>query len=123
MHKLVIASLGIVIIASSIGLWLYINNGESLNNSAANIDTSKIAESTDKLTTPDGTWTTKEHAGVFVGYEIKELFGGETVKKTAAGKTKLVKGSFGIKGGTLTQGVLTADMTSLQSDESRRDNS
>lgn len=75
--------------------------------------------------TPDGTWTAEvgdDADAFFVGYRVEELFGGEAIKKEAAGRTSDVTGSLTIEGTTISEATFTADMTTLASDESRRDN-
>lgn len=69
----------------------------------------------------DGEWTVQTGAEVFVGYRIQELFAGETVKKTTAGRTPVIEGSMTVADGTVTAATFTADLTQLASDEERRD--
>jgi polyisoprenoid-binding protein YceI len=56
-----------------------------------------------------------------VGYRVDERFGGETVTKTAAGRTGDVEGSFVVAGDTVTDTEVIADLTSLRSDRTARD--
>lgn len=97
------------------------------------------ASATDSPTTEDGTtstaltaeqvegeWTVEQNDaaevndGSFVGYRVQEEL--NTVgSTTATGRTPGVTGSITIEGDALVAGTLTADMTSLVSDESRRD--
>jgi polyisoprenoid-binding protein YceI len=70
---------------------------------------------------PDGNWTLVTADDVFVGYRIQELFGGETIKKTAVGRTPAVSGTLVISDGVVTSADITADMSLLESDSSRRD--
>ncbi len=69
----------------------------------------------------DGTWTVTVGEDVFVGYRIEELFGGQTVKKTATGRTPAVTGTVVIEGTTIPSATFTADVTKLKSDDDRRD--
>ncbi|MBI2705544.1 MAG: YceI family protein [Actinobacteria bacterium] len=88
------------------------------------------ARSAGATATADGTWKVAQDAStdatgapnVFVGYRMMELFGGETVKKEAVGRTLGVTGTLTIEGQRVTAVDITADMTSLKSDQSRRDN-
>lgn len=73
-------------------------------------------------TSPDGTWTVAQGNEVFVGYRIQELFGGETVKKEAAGRTAAVTGTMVVQGSTIPSATVTADVTKLKSDRAQRDN-
>jgi polyisoprenoid-binding protein YceI len=70
---------------------------------------------------PDGTWAVVQGEDVFVGYRMEELFAGQTIKKTAAGRTPAVTGTIEIDGSTIETATFTADVTKLKSDESRRD--
>lgn len=70
----------------------------------------------------DGTWTVHQDPKVFVGYRVTELFAGETIKKEAVGRTLGVTGTMKVAGQQVTDVDITADMTRLESDQSRRDN-
>jgi polyisoprenoid-binding protein YceI len=104
---------------------------------AVNID--RASESVDKgkstaTTNGDssgiaGTWTIDPTVGsfsdftsAFVGYRVNEELAGVGAK-TAYGRTPNVTGSLTIAGTTATKAKFTADLTTLQSDESQRDNS
>ena len=59
---------------------------------------------------------------MFVGYRIKELFAGDTIEKDAVGRTGQVTGSMTIVGDRVTGTTVSADMRTLESDRSPRDN-
>jgi polyisoprenoid-binding protein YceI len=67
----------------------------------------------------DGTWTVT--AGTEVGYRVKEDFIGGLQNSEAVGRTTKLTGSVTIQGTTATTAELTADVTTLKSDDSRRD--
>ena len=69
----------------------------------------------------DGTWKVVTGEDVFVGYRIQELFGGQTIEKTATGRTPAVEGTVVIDATSVTDATFTADLTQLASDEARRD--
>lgn len=69
----------------------------------------------------DGTWTVVAGEDVFVGYRVDELFAGQTISKTAAGRTPAVTGSIVIDGSTVSEATFSADVSKLKSDEDRRD--
>jgi polyisoprenoid-binding protein YceI len=100
-----------------------------------------VAQSTEPSSAPgspaaaigslDGTWTVdpslgsfdyaaQDFSGSWVGYRVQEeLVGlGGTF---AVGRTPDVSGSIALAGATLTDAALTADLTTLQSDQSMRD--
>jgi polyisoprenoid-binding protein YceI len=75
----------------------------------------------------DGTWTVDTSVGsfsdfssAFVGYRVNEELAGVGAK-TAAGRTPDVSGTLVIDGTKVTKVDIKADLTTLQSDESQRD--
>jgi polyisoprenoid-binding protein YceI len=68
---------------------------------------------------PDGDWTIG--SGGYVGYRVEEKFGGETLSKTAVGRTSDVTGSMTIANDEVGQAKVTADLKSLKSDREPRD--
>jgi polyisoprenoid-binding protein YceI len=75
----------------------------------------------------DGTWTIDATSGSlaegtssFAGYRVKEELAG-TGANTAVGRTQNVSGSMTIDGTAITAMQVTVDMTTLQSDDGRRD--
>jgi polyisoprenoid-binding protein YceI len=77
----------------------------------------------------DGTWTVDNQSGSFsaftdswAGYRIQEQLGGVGAH-TAVGRTSSVTGSLVIQGSTISDVSVSVDMTMLQSDDMRRDNS
>jgi len=121
MKKILIAVLVVAIVGFG-SIFLYFSNQDNeLKVSADNIDSSNTKDSIGETGNPDGIWTTKKQQDVFVGYEIEELFGGESVKKTASAKTKELTGILTITDSKITQAKITADLTQLESDSQRRD--
>jgi polyisoprenoid-binding protein YceI len=70
---------------------------------------------------PDGSWTLSPGDGIFVGYRVQEQFAGETIEKTAVGRTIAVNGTMTIGEGRVTEATIEADLTRLRSDQGRRD--
>jgi polyisoprenoid-binding protein YceI len=70
---------------------------------------------------PDGEWQLTPGEGIFVGYRVQEQFAGETITKTAVGRTIGVSGTMTISGGQVTAATIEADLTRLRSDQARRD--
>jgi polyisoprenoid-binding protein YceI len=75
----------------------------------------------------DGTWTVEATSGSlaegtssFAGYRVNEELAG-TGANTAVGRTQNVSGSLRIDGTTIAAMQVSVDMTTLQSDDSRRD--
>lgn len=72
-------------------------------------------------TSADGDWEVVAGEDVYVGYRIQELFGGETIKKDAVGRTPAVTGTMTIEGGSVESVTIEADLSELASDQGRRD--
>ena len=75
--------------------------------------------------TLDGTWKVNTSigsgaAGSFVGYRVQEQLAGIGAH-TAVGRTSNVTGSFVLQGTTVTAATITANLTTLRSDEPLRD--
>jgi len=77
----------------------------------------------------DGSWTIDTESGsfeqftsTFAGYRVEEELGGVGAH-TAVGRTPDVTGSLEIEGTTITAVSIEVDMTTLTSDDDRRDNS
>jgi polyisoprenoid-binding protein YceI len=66
---------------------------------------------------PSGTW--KAAAGSQAGYRVKEVLFGQDA--TAVGRTSDVTGELVIDGTTVSSTTITVDMTTVKSDEDRRD--
>jgi polyisoprenoid-binding protein YceI len=75
----------------------------------------------------DGTWTIDpsvgsfaDFSGSFVGYRVRETLA-DIGAQEAVGRTPDVTGSLVLEGSTITAVEITADLTTLESDDSRRD--
>jgi polyisoprenoid-binding protein YceI len=66
----------------------------------------------------DGSWTAT--SGSQAGYRVKEVLFGQNTE--AVGRTTGVTGSLAISGTTVSAAQVTVDMTTVASDEGRRDN-
>ncbi len=75
---------------------------------------------------PAGTWTVQPGDEVFAGYRVTEQFAGETIEKTAVGRSRAVTGTVVVtaegQGTTIAEASVEVDMTQLTSDSGRRDN-
>jgi polyisoprenoid-binding protein YceI len=75
----------------------------------------------------DGTWTVDpsigsfdDFSGSFVGYRVEEQLAGIGTN-TAVGRTPDVSGTMTIAGNRVTEATIMADLTTLESDDDRRD--
>ncbi len=66
---------------------------------------------------PDGIW--KVASSSVVGYRVDEVLFGQS--HTAVGRTSSITGSMTVSGTTITKATFTMDMTTVASDQSRRD--
>lgn len=69
----------------------------------------------------DGQWVIVSLDDLFAGYRIGEELASIGTSE-AVGRTSIIEGQITIAGMVLTSAIITVDMTTLQSDESRRDN-
>jgi polyisoprenoid-binding protein YceI len=70
---------------------------------------------------PDGEWQVVTGDDRYVGYRIKELFGGATIKKDAVGRTPAISGAMTIQGGVVREARVEADLGELESNRVARD--
>ena len=129
-RRLKIAGILVAVIAAALvgGPWVYINfirepAAESFLDEAS---TSTIATSdttvnssapTISLDDPSGTWQVTNTSQV--GYRVDEVLFGQNV--TAVGRTNAVTGSLVIDDGVVTSGQFVVDMTTVKSDDPKRD--
>jgi polyisoprenoid-binding protein YceI len=96
--------------------------------SAAAANPSSSASSSGSTTgSVDGTWnvdtsvgSASDSTGTFVGYRVQEQLA-NIGANTAVGRTPDVTGSLTMAGSKITAATITADLTSLKSDDDRRD--
>ncbi len=125
------AVVGIVVLVSA-GTWLYINvirepPAERLTLDAAEAtgtpatvppaSASSAPASSAGAAGIDGTWTVSD--GSQAGYRVAEILNGQSTE--AVGRSSVVTGQLTIGGTQATAAMLTVDMTTVTSDESRRD--
>src|SRR5262249_21327792 len=118
----------VVIIALIAGPFIYIHFIESdpppklqvtPGTSPSNSASPAASDSTNDASAPlAGTW--KVGSGSQAGYRVKEVLFGQD--NTAVGRTSNVTGSVTISGTNVTKADITVDLTSVTSDNDRRDN-
>jgi polyisoprenoid-binding protein YceI len=101
------------------GLWWFVLRDDA--PPAASLVPRPTASTTPGATA-DGTWAVQPGPDVFGGYRILELLAGETIKKTAAGRSPAVTGRLTVNGSTVSTAKVDVDVTQLKSDRSQRDN-
>jgi polyisoprenoid-binding protein YceI len=129
--KWVIGIVLILAVVISAGTFVYIHfiEGDAPKPlSLTDSTTSKSSGSTSATTASSGGSASSDVAGTWkvqtngtqVGYRVKENLFGQ--KSTAVGRTSNVTGSVVISGTTVSNASFTADMTTVSSDRSQRDN-
>jgi polyisoprenoid-binding protein YceI len=126
-----IAAVVAVLLVTVVGPFVYINViKEDAPDKPSVDDISVSADSSTSTSTAagapavddgtiDGTWTVQQGDEVFAGYRAKEVLFGQDAE--AVGRTGDVTGTLTASGTTVTAVDVTVDMTTVESDESRRD--
>jgi polyisoprenoid-binding protein YceI len=123
----VLAALAVVV--GAYGIWyLFFRPTGPAPVGSSNLPASSLS-SVGAPASADGTWNVDTSIGSFadntssfVGYRVQEQLAGIGAN-TAVGRTPNVSGTLTLSGTTVTSVEVTADMTTLQSDDDRRDNS
>ena len=93
----------------------------SLSNDEAAATSEPTATATAAPAAGGSSWTVSAGGETFVGYRVREEFASIGVKD-AVGRTPDVSGSVDVEGDTITAAKLEAELSTLVSDEARRDN-
>ena len=120
-----VAVVGVVVLGG-LAFWWFVLRGDAPERASLPVrttDTTAEVAGGDapSVESPDGQYVLSPGDDVFVGYRVQELFGGETIKKTAVGRTTALTGTLTVADGRVTVVDIDADMTQLTSDSSRRD--
>ena len=122
--KLVIGVVVLAAVAVVGGPWAYINfiREPAADSFVSEATTTSLGETSSATTgffalDPTGTWSVVAESQV--GYRVNEVLFGQRV--TAVGRTSGVTGSVTIADLTVTNAEFTADMTTVKSDDPRRD--
>jgi polyisoprenoid-binding protein YceI len=117
----------LMVVLATGGTWLYINvlSGDpperltlSSDDPSGSSSAQPSAASTPATTGSSGRWTVTDES--VAGYRVREVLFGQDA--TAVGRTNGVTGELTLQGSTVTTATFTVDMTSVKSDQSRRDN-
>ncbi len=111
-----------VVVLGGLGFYWFVLRGDAPDRASLPDRTSvtTVAPGT-AVGSPDGEWRLSPGEGIFVGYRVQEQFAGDTIEKTAVGRTDGVEGTMTIAGGQVTAVTIEADLTRLRSDQDRRD--
>lgn len=114
----------VVVLAVAVGAFLWFTRDDAPDELQIRDDEDASGEEVDAAGL-DGTWTVVAGSGedaTVAGYRVQEVFAQGARRSTAAGRTNDVTGTVTVAGGEVTEAGFTVDMTTLTSDESRRDN-
>jgi polyisoprenoid-binding protein YceI len=111
------------------GLWYFVLRRDAppvatLDQAVAGVQASAngaVASTVDGTWTIDGTITNTQGTGSYTGFRVNEVLSG-VGSTTAVGRTPSLEGKFTVDGSTLTAATVTADLTAITSNDSRRDN-
>jgi polyisoprenoid-binding protein YceI len=115
------AAVVIVVVAGAGAWWFVLRDTAEPEASVAAVAADGEGDGGGAPGTIDGEWVVQQGDTVFVGYRVTELFAGDTLEKTATGRTPEVEGSMTVDGDTISEATVTADLTQLESDQNRRD--
>lgn len=120
--KIGIAAAAVIVVVAGAGVWWFVlRDTAEPEASVAAVATDGAGGGAEAPDAIDGEWVVQQGETVFVGYRVTELFAGDTLEKTATGRTPEVGGSMTVDGDTITEATITADLTQLESDQNRRD--
>lgn len=134
--KWIAAVLGVVVVAvAAFGVWYFVFRDDSPPAVSLDRATGQLEETTKSTggssapsSTLDGTWTVDKSIGSFsdfsssfAGFRVQEELVGVGAK-TAVGRTPNVTGTMKIDGTTIPEASFDVDMTTLTTDDGRRDN-
>jgi polyisoprenoid-binding protein YceI len=128
-----LTAIAAVVVLVGVGIWYFVFRDtapERVNIESAS-ESVDDKQSSGSSTGFDGTWTvdtsigsfdpdTEDYTSAWVGYRVQEELAGIGAK-TAFGRTPNVTGTLTIEGTDATEVEIEADLTTLQSDDGRRD--
>ncbi len=112
---------GVVLVAAGFAGWWFLLRDDAPPEATLVARDTPTTVAGGSGTGPDGTWTVQQGEKVFVGYRVTELFAGESIKKTAVGRSPAVTGTMTVNGDQIPAAAFEVDMTQLTSDSGRRD--
>jgi polyisoprenoid-binding protein YceI len=117
----------LVLFAGAYGVFAYVSGGGAAPVSIADVPSGSTASASSSTGSAvafdgdfDGTWTLVA-GDSFVGYRVREQLAFLSAPNDAVGRSSAVDGTLEIDGLQVVSTSVTADLTQLESDESRRD--
>ncbi|MET0149422.1 MAG: YceI family protein [Acidimicrobiales bacterium] len=132
--KVLIAGAIVIVVLVGGGLWWYLKDDApaavSLDAAVDQVDDGAATPTTEVGSAIAGTWTIDAETGdfdfetatgTFAGFRVNEELAGIGAA-TAVGRTGDVTGAFTVEGTTVTEASFEVDLTTITTNESRRDN-
>jgi polyisoprenoid-binding protein YceI len=132
--KVFIAGAIVIVVLVGGGLWWYLKDDApaavSLDAAVDQVDDGAATPTTEVGSAIEGTWTIDTETGdfdfetatgTFAGFRVNEELAGIGAA-TAVGRTGDVTGAFTVEGTTVTEASFEVDLTTITTNESRRDN-
>ncbi|MEP6661379.1 MAG: YceI family protein [Acidimicrobiales bacterium] len=116
MKKVLIAFVAFVAIAAGAFWWFVLRD-----DAPAAVTARPCAAAANASESAAGVYAIQQAPDVFAGYRIQELFGADTLKRGAVGRSPAVTGTMSIEGSTVTAVNVEVDTTKLKSSSSLRD--
>jgi polyisoprenoid-binding protein YceI len=116
MKKVLIGLAAFLVVAVGAFWWFVLRD-----DAPAAVTARPCAAEADATGSPTGTYSVQPAPDVFAGYRVRELFGADTLKRTAVGRSPAVTGAMSIEGTTVTAVNVEVDTTKLKSSSGLRD--
>ena len=116
MKKVLIAFVAFLAVAVGAFWWFVLRD-----DAPAAVTARPCAAASDASAAPTGTYSVQPAPDVFAGYRVQELFGADTLKRTAVGRSPVVTGTISIEGTSVTAVNVDVDTTTLKSSSGLRD--
>lgn len=119
MKRWIVIGFAAVAVALVAGPYVYIHfiQGDAPPPLTLTSTTPSAATASGSTGSTNGTWNVTD--GAVVGYRVKEVLFGQSAD--AVGRTSAITGSMTVDGTSITDATFSVDMTTVTSDESRRD--
>jgi polyisoprenoid-binding protein YceI len=126
-----VATVVVLFVAGVAGWWFFLRDdapeAANIDDARETIEEESAGGAAEEITSLDGTWRIDPSIGSFddftsnfAGYRIDEELA-NIGANTAVGRTPDVNGEFTITGNQVTEGSFEVDLTTLESDDDRRD--
>ena len=106
--KYALAAVVLVIVVGGAGFYWFVLRDTAPGK--ASLQAGQTTATAPDRATADGSWKVAPATNVFVGYRVQELFAGDSIQKTAVGRTTAVTGTMKVSGSTVESVSISADV-------------